>query len=856
MPGKFAIKLTCLILIVLVVMGTLPFPVHASPVIYTIKISQDPATDPKLFNVFTQNNDVYMKAEDLVELTRFQLNQSGSVFVFTLGKKIVNVDVDANSLSFLGQSYSIKPVIHHDGGYWLPLSEMLPWLNVSCSISDEKILTITPNPLSFWEILSEFNPSDYYFSIANEMGGTNGSTVLMVSMLLFDTMLNTRFDRLITVDAGWSLRDYDIYMDLFKDFATSEELLTVYAEKLYSYVNDYFDMNQLGKPLGEELDKLFSIATEPGSDNLYKEIEEAKSTLDTFHVKEILSSLNLYATAIAADLEYPNLIKSVYDVDKAAPFPLAQKAARDAYMLYSDQDQLIFNCGKNFIIDIGKGKIEDVLKDGLTNSYQVYLKGIKGVLDVTWPVNKSAEEVTYLPQLAVLQQDAYHAYINHLDYANMTYDALQNSRRSAIMFLKAGKRAVEVKQKLMDQFGGAKLTDYRKNEYDLMLAKLYQCAPAAMNDSIDGKKEYSLGLLKMFGQVSLTDVNILDDTDNDTTVVYTSGQDLEKFRVYFDDYIDRDEQIDLILKTELENESYIFGLSYQYPSNQSSFGTPLKRMVALKKFDQSYEYAWTYDNMLGLEPVGIPENEIPDPHHSSETGGTVHFDVQSVGNLIFLTTYEPYPSEYGPSYLFVFSSQQILAGFQSLYDSISIAPLKLIARNGRLFNNCGDWSELDISNKPIRFIKINDYSSFAQSFEPSDYIINLTDLKTKTYNVSTQEYQGENRIMLSIDQSGLLLDSSHFEFLDENYEFGTPIYGLKNPIKLPLGVKRLIFTYPSSLKKNFNFSFYVKNQMENSNLAETDDRPGFTIINIDSDKNEYQLSIYAFTAEYKLRIIR
>ena len=109
-----------------------------------------------------------MKAEDLVELTRFQLNQSGSVFVFTLGKKIVNVDVDANSLSFLGQSYSIKPVIHHDGGYWLPLSEMLPWLNVSCSISDEKILTITPNPLSFWEILSEFNPSDYYFSIAND----------------------------------------------------------------------------------------------------------------------------------------------------------------------------------------------------------------------------------------------------------------------------------------------------------------------------------------------------------------------------------------------------------------------------------------------------------------------------------------------------------------------------------------------------------------------------------------------------------------------------------------------------------------------------------------------------------------
>lgn len=73
------------------------------------------------------------------------------------------------------------------------------------------------------------------------------------------------------------------------------------------------------------------------------------------------------------------------------------------------------------------------------------------------------------------------------------------------MYLQAGRKAVESKQKLMDQFGGKGLSDSKIELYNEQITQLVLSASATENDAIDDKSANTAGLLELFKTIEYAD---------------------------------------------------------------------------------------------------------------------------------------------------------------------------------------------------------------------------------------------------------------------------------------------------------------------------------------------------------------
>ncbi|NLO36816.1 MAG: hypothetical protein GX112_10785 [Clostridiaceae bacterium] len=461
-----------------------------------IAIKKGHAEPVEAISVLLQDGKPYINAFDFLGLTRYTTSHEGTMLKMVMGAKTVVYEMVSGSVTVFGKAFPAAPAIEYNNMTWLPADDLLPWLNVQVLVENGTLLII-PDALSFWEFYPDFAPMSYYFDIADEFGSKAGASTVMYSMFLLDTLFKTRVDRFIPVtginkpDGLFSWRDYDIYLELFQELAYDKYMSDELLNDLDDYTTDLADSLALFKGLataGTTAEKFYaSLSLDERL--LIQHIETMKEVKDALKVKQVVDAISLGLSIVGASEEYDDAIAAVYDVKKAKATSLAEQAAAHAYILYRQNKASIAAVGGTFVADIIQDAAEDMVLDAIGGSWKVYLGGIDAVLSGIWPINEAAEGITKLPQIAVIQQDALDAYIEHTDLANLSYNQVQAARLSATMFLRAAKKGIEVTQTLIDRFGGEQINDERIAEYDSRLMQLAFCMPATLNDSQDGKTE-------------------------------------------------------------------------------------------------------------------------------------------------------------------------------------------------------------------------------------------------------------------------------------------------------------------------------------------------------------------------------
>lgn len=178
------------------------------------KISVFNGLESKLFTVIEKDGEIYSTVDDLRWIfekhvnsegkQRFVLTENETNFVFNLGEKYVMFSKEDKKIVVDPVSYSqdYSGTLVHEGKYYYPLSEILPWMNVECSV-DNGMLVVKPDMKSVWEISKEIKQDNYQFNILNELGDSTSTAAALVAANVIDgffAVFSLDIDRLIIVD--------------------------------------------------------------------------------------------------------------------------------------------------------------------------------------------------------------------------------------------------------------------------------------------------------------------------------------------------------------------------------------------------------------------------------------------------------------------------------------------------------------------------------------------------------------------------------------------------------------------------------------------------------------------------------
>lgn len=141
-----------------VVILALSFPMSASAQgeNKSVKITIGNCKGNNAYNGFLlKNDDVCIPAADYANITRYTYQESDNAILYTLGDKTIFISKSDGTVQIpalgVSESYGLKieNIIIADGVTYLPLSQLLPWMNVSVSVEDGNLM-VEPDELSFW----------------------------------------------------------------------------------------------------------------------------------------------------------------------------------------------------------------------------------------------------------------------------------------------------------------------------------------------------------------------------------------------------------------------------------------------------------------------------------------------------------------------------------------------------------------------------------------------------------------------------------------------------------------------------------------------------------------------------------
>lgn len=123
---------------------------------------------PLRISAYRYGEDLLFSAEDLARLSGYSLQITKDEIIFTRGIKVVRAMVDTNVILAMQneQGYQMNSSVKLiDGKYYLSASSLLSWLNMNCYVKD-RTLYLMPTPISFWDLIGEYQPARFNFSMA------------------------------------------------------------------------------------------------------------------------------------------------------------------------------------------------------------------------------------------------------------------------------------------------------------------------------------------------------------------------------------------------------------------------------------------------------------------------------------------------------------------------------------------------------------------------------------------------------------------------------------------------------------------------------------------------------------------
>ena len=105
-----------------------------TPTIKPIQVAVDKCGEARLLDidVIEKDDDLYMTPKNFSDVTRYTLSENQEKIIFVLGLKSVVIDVVNQKLAINQVTQPFSGTIDFEGSIYLPMSELLPWLNVQC----------------------------------------------------------------------------------------------------------------------------------------------------------------------------------------------------------------------------------------------------------------------------------------------------------------------------------------------------------------------------------------------------------------------------------------------------------------------------------------------------------------------------------------------------------------------------------------------------------------------------------------------------------------------------------------------------------------------------------------------------
>lgn len=429
---------------------------------------------------------------------RIFISKNGSAFDIT-------VRVNHADLSLCSGKFSDS--IIYNGTLYLPLAEILPFINAKVGISKEGTVLIYPNCISLFQALYNAGINNLIFDADYDIAGGD---LLGGSAYILDSFIGFRFDRIFFFADSQSA-DYE---KLFKSYLTDDEVYLSAFDKETDPVRDlinetveFFDKGEtVLKEVGSSVYKLvdeIGMPEELYDDDFYRLLYKDFEAVDIDGVKVKVTGLDFaeaylkiadyYVTYNNQVDDHRKMLMSIIPrksskKDKANP---VYAAAKRTTALYGDDvfDKLkaaSSSALKDFVKKFCKSFVkEKVTGDALGQTlapYKISLAITKLIIPDEF---KTLNDYALIGHMDNIVSTAYDAVLSYKHDCNFTTENLDNMRLSAIMTLIASRNA----------FKSIWNEDYDRIErVDALLRKLYLAADGVECDSSDyyGRKRDEL----------------------------------------------------------------------------------------------------------------------------------------------------------------------------------------------------------------------------------------------------------------------------------------------------------------------------------------------------------------------------
>lgn len=471
--------------------------------------------------IIIKDGEFYIEPQNLADLTRYRFSAEGDRRIFKLGLKFLLIDVSKQTFEVNLSKQAFSGSFLVDGIHYLPMSEILPWMNVRCYVSDGK-LHIDSDIKSYWEVIENFDSNDYLFDIAKTYGETTGGIIGLCAISVFDCILDFKniWKKVVPItNSDTSLYEYEIYRDCFREFALPEVGTGAEIQKLLSEISDVVSdnsqfLNAYYTPIftqetHDKIEALFGEDIAEGFDEWPTDATQITENLKLAkNALKYMKTGALYARIAMADTtDYAEALRFIYMRKGVTPPSGVELAASEAIVALESQTGAVADAAATVLADIGinllekiaEGTVQAAVEDTIFGSLGLYLDIVNATLSLSWPVNKAYAELTKMTVYYGIQYDALNAYYSVETYrSKVKAQDISNARTSAIIFLKTARKCFQAQQDAFDLYGGEGVLDWQIAFINDKILEFQLASLSEENDAIGDKSAFATELKNMF----------------------------------------------------------------------------------------------------------------------------------------------------------------------------------------------------------------------------------------------------------------------------------------------------------------------------------------------------------------------
>lgn len=158
-----------------------------------------------------------------------------------------------------------------------------------------------------------------------------------------------------------------------------------------------------------------------------------------------------------------------------------------------------------------------------------YLAIAKVVFNTLFPVAEGYESMSKINVTEGIQDYSWEL-ANELCKQDLTFDNLAHIRQSYIMALKSSRLCFKAQQETFDPFSDDNILSYKFDAIDEKTAEFVCSADSGLNDSIDGKKDFTKNLLDLFKSVKFYNEDSIFTIDSVRQAFVNAGKVYSKWR--------------------------------------------------------------------------------------------------------------------------------------------------------------------------------------------------------------------------------------------------------------------------------------------------------------------------------------